>query len=146
MKYWFVGSNIKKVDQTQRFLDEGIWENGFDDKYIELVNSVSIGDKIAIKSVYTRKKNLPFDNQEKSISTMRIKAIGIVTKNYLDGKRLDVTWEEITSKKEWYFFSLWDTIQFISEDDNWKKDNLIDFTFNNGVQDVERFIAESKEK
>lgn len=144
MKYWFVGSNIKKEDQTQRFLVDGIWENGFDDKYVELVNEVQVGDRIAIKSVYTRKKNLPFDNNEKSISTMRIKAIGVVTKNYLDGKRLEVTWEEVTSKKEWYFFSLWDTIQVISEGDSWKKDNLIDFTFNNEIQQIDRFIEETK--
>lgn len=144
-KYWFVGSSIKKEDQTQRFLDEGIWENGFDDKYTELVNSVNVGDKIAIKSTYTRKNHLPFDNKGAAVSVMAIKAIGIVTKNYGDGKFLDVTWKEINPKKEWYFFALWDTIQSISENDGWKKKNLIDFTFNDGIQGVDRFLNDPSE-
>lgn len=144
-KYWYVGSSIKNEDQTQRFLDEGIWENGFDDKYTELVNSVNVGDKIAIKSTYTRKNHLPFDNKGAAVSVMAIKAIGIVTKNYGDGKFLDVTWKEINPKKEWYFFALWDTIQSISENDGWKKKNLIDFTFNDGIQGVDRFLNDPSE-
>ena len=35
---WFVGAFYDgKNDQTDRFLKEGIWENGYDDKYLEVV-------------------------------------------------------------------------------------------------------------
>ena len=31
--YWFVGASYGRTeDQTPRFLSEGIWENGYDDK------------------------------------------------------------------------------------------------------------------
>lgn len=44
-------------DQTPRFLDEGIWENGYADKYLELVKSMQPGDPIAIKATFVRKAN-----------------------------------------------------------------------------------------
>lgn len=57
---WFVGATIEGEDQLQRFMDNGIWVNGYEDKYTELVNSIKVGDRIAIKSTYTRKNNLIF--------------------------------------------------------------------------------------
>ena len=49
------------------------------DKYLDAVKSVQVGDRIAIKSSYTRKKDLPFDNRDQTVSVMAIKAIGIIT-------------------------------------------------------------------
>ena len=69
-----------------RFIHEGIWEHGYDDRYLELVKSIKKGDRIAIKSTYTKKHHLPFDNHGNSVSVMGIKAIGIVTDNYNDGE------------------------------------------------------------
>jgi len=137
---WYVGAVISSEDQMQRFIKEGIWENGYDDKYEELVNSINVGDRIAIKSTYTRKHNLPFDSCGNSVSVMAIKAIGIVTKNYNNGKRIDVEWKEFNPTKEWYFFTLWKTLASVSENDGWMQKNLIDFTFNNGTQDINKFI------
>lgn len=137
---WYVGAVISSQDQMQRFIEGGIWENGYDDKYEELVNSINVGDRIAIKSTYTKKHNLPFDNCWNSISVMAIKAIGIVTKNYNNGKRIDVDWKKFNPIKEWYFFTLWKTITSVSETDGWMQKNLIDFTFNNCTQDINKFI------
>ena len=58
-----------------RFLDEGIWENGYDDKHKDLVRSMQPCDRIAIKSSYTRKHDLPFDGRGNSVSVM---AIGVL--------------------------------------------------------------------
>lgn len=68
---WFVGAAYEEGDQTSRFLDEGIWENGYEDRYLDDVKSVQPGDRIAIKSSYTRKYNLPFDNLEQTVKGMR---------------------------------------------------------------------------
>ena len=39
--YWFVGASYGRTeDQTPRFLSEGIWENGYDDKHLDLVRSM----------------------------------------------------------------------------------------------------------
>ncbi|SMG63154.1 [weak similarity to] AAA ATPase, partial [methanotrophic bacterial endosymbiont of Bathymodiolus sp.] len=93
--YWFVGASYGKgsEDQTDRFLAEGVWQNGYKDKYLDVVRSMQPGDKIAIKSSYVRKRNLSFDNKEQSVSVMGIKAIGVVTKNHGDGRFVDVDWE-----------------------------------------------------
>lgn len=55
--YWFVGASYGKgsEDQTERFITEGVWQNGYQDKYLDVVRSMQPGDKIAIKSSYTLK-------------------------------------------------------------------------------------------
>ncbi|MEJ7642932.1 MAG: hypothetical protein WKF36_12180 [Candidatus Nitrosocosmicus sp.] len=60
-KYYCVGFTWKGNDpenQLSRFLEGGIWENGFDDKYLDRVNSVAVGSRIAAKTTYTRKKHI----------------------------------------------------------------------------------------
>ena len=75
---WFVGAvHGDAGDQLSRFIKEGIWENGYEDKYLDAVRAIQPGDRIAIKSSYIRKHDLPFDNREQSVSVMAIKATGI---------------------------------------------------------------------
>ena len=80
--YW---KGHETEDQTNRFIENRIWENGYDDKFIEEIKSISVGSNIAIKSVFTR-------NKTKSV--MAIKSRGVVLKNRGDGKFLDVKWEQ----------------------------------------------------
>lgn len=85
---WFVGASFGGTDdQLPRFLSEGIWENGYEDKHLDMVQSMRPGDRIAVKSSYTRKHGLPFDNRGQSVSVMAIKAIGTITENLNDGRR-----------------------------------------------------------
>ena len=77
---WFVGASYGGTDdQLPRFLSEGIWENGYDDKHLDVVRSMRTGDRIAIKSSYTRKHGLPFESPGQTVSVMAIKAIGTIT-------------------------------------------------------------------
>lgn len=141
---WFVGAVDKGEDQLERFLTEGIWENGYDNKYTELVNSIKVGDRIAIKSTYTRKNNLPFDNNGLSVSVMAIKAIGTVKHNHKNGKRVDVSWERVHPFREWYFFTSRITIWKVDpNNEDWMYRNLFNFTFNNTKQNIERFLEHS---
>ncbi|ARN41887.1 hypothetical protein [Pseudomonas aeruginosa] len=55
---WLVGASYGTDDQMPRFLEEGIWENGYDDRHLELVRSMQPGERIAIKAAYTRKHGL----------------------------------------------------------------------------------------
>jgi len=137
--YWFVGAHyINTGDQTNRFLEEGIWENGYKDKYLDLVKSVQPGDYIAIKSSYTRKYDLPFDNRGHTVSVMAIKATGIVKENMGDGRLLKVDWNKVDPPREWYFYTHRGTIWRVVPGD-WTSDALIDFTFNGASQDIDRF-------
>lgn len=135
---WFVGAATGAGDETERFISEGIWENGYEDKYLDVVRTVRSGDLIAIKSSYVRKNNLPFDNKGLPVSTMAIKAIGKVLKNPGDGRHLKVEWWEVDPPWEWYFFTNRTTIWKVEADD-WMREALIEFTFANGDQDYQRF-------
>lgn len=137
---WFVGSSFEggRDDQTERFIREGIWINGCEEKYTDLVKSVRVGDRIAMKSAYTRKRNLPFDNKNNLISVMGIKAIGTVTENPGDGHNLKVAWTALNPHREWYFSTSRTTIWRVTPG-NWKTDGLIAFTFEGKEQDIDRF-------
>ncbi|WDG52375.1 McrB family protein [Pseudomonas chlororaphis] len=136
---WFVGAAYgRKDDQTARFLREGIWENGYDDKHLDLVRSMKVGERIAIKSAYTQLHDLPFDNRGNTVSVMTIKATGIITENYNDGRQVKVDWEPVKAGHKWYFYTHRGTIWRVLPGD-WKTDGLIDFTFEGHAQDIQRF-------
>ena len=139
---WFVGASFGATDdQTQRFLSEGIWENGYEDKYLDLVRSMRPGERIAIKSAYTRKHGLPFDCNGQTVSIMSIKAIGIIRENPNDGRRIMVDWETAEPPREWYFYTSRVTVWRVMPGD-WMSDALIAFAFEGKPQDIERFRNE----
>lgn len=134
---WFVGANWSGDDQTQRFLDEGVWENGYEDKYTDVVNTMRPGERIAIKSAYTRKYDLPFDGRGHSVSAMKIKAIGTIKENLNDGCNIKVEWTKI-EPREWYFYTSRVTVWRVLPGE-WMADSLIAFAFEDNPQDVNRF-------
>jgi 5-methylcytosine-specific restriction enzyme B len=140
---WFVGAAYGggTDDQMPRFLSEGIWENGYDDKLLELVRSMRPGERIAIKSSYTRKHGLPFDSRGRAVSVLAIKAVGTITENLNDGKRVKVDWLQVEPLREWYFYTHRGTIWRVQPGD-WMNDALIAFAFEGKRQDVERFRNE----
>lgn len=140
-KAWFVGSAINGEDYTDKFIKKGIWKSGHEDKFQDAIKSIEVGDIIAIKSTYTRKYNLPFESNDNYASIMSIKATGVVKRNLEDGKTLEVDWVKIEPRKEWYFFTMRETIWKVErEDDDWMYGELLDFTFNDKPQNIERFI------
>ncbi|MFN9201522.1 MAG: AAA family ATPase [Gemmatimonas sp.] len=137
---WFVGAAYGGGTDSQvaRFLAEGIWENGYDDKLLDLVRSMRPGERIAIKSAYTRKHGLPFDNRGRSVSVMAIKAVGTITENPGDGKRVKVSWTSLDTVREWYFYTNRTTVWRV-QPDNWASAALISFAFDGEPQDLDRF-------
>ncbi len=136
---WFVGAAFAGAnDQTERFIHENIWENGYEDKYIDLVKSMKSGDLIAIKSTYVRKHGLPFDNRGHAVSVMKIKAIGTILKNNGDGQRIVVDWVPEFQPREWYFFTYRGTVWRVEPTD-WAYEALISFAFEGAKQDIDKF-------
>jgi 5-methylcytosine-specific restriction protein B len=135
---WFVGASGDLGDYSQRFVKEGVWENGYADRYLDVVRSMQVGDRIAIKSSYTRKRGLPFDNKGQTVSVMAIKATGVITENLNDGRHLRVDWTPIDPAREWYFNTHRGTIWRVVPD-NWMSDELIAFAFDGGTQSIDRF-------
>ena len=136
--YWFVGATFDTVDQIPRFLEQGIWENGYQDRHLDLVRSMRVGDRIAIKAAYTRLRDLPFDNRGNRVSVMAIKAIGTITENLNDGRFVRVNWQPVEPLREWYFYTSRVTIWRVIPGE-WTTDGLIAFTFQNQQQDINRF-------
>ena len=87
VNYWLVGAywdDKDPPDQTQRFVEEGIWENGNQSRITTDVFAMRVNDKIAIKAVSTQRKGLPFDGRNLTVSRMTIKAIGTIVANRND--------------------------------------------------------------
>ena len=140
---WFVGAYWGAGDQTNRFVQEGIWQHGFEDKYLDVVKSIERGDRIAIKATFVKKKGLPFHNDGDDIPTMAIKATGVVTENMGDGRNLRVNWTPVEPAREWYFFVGLATLWKVASNAGtrpWAADALIDFTFSGAEQDYDRFL------
>jgi len=113
-KYFVVGAfwdTSDPQDQTERFLKEGIWFNGYEDKFNNEVNAVPVGSSIAIKSTFVR---------EKTKSVMRIKARGVVTDNLQDGQTLKIDWEDDFTPFEVDFGGYRKTIKEVSKADHIK--------------------------
>lgn len=138
---WYVGAcgdNDEGIwtDFSNDYIENSYWKNRYETKYTEMVNSIQVGDRIVIKAAYTKKNNLPFNNNGKVVSTMSIKAIGVVTENCNDGHTLKVKWQKVEPVKEWYGDGvLRNTVHYIKASDGYIKKALLDFTFNNAKQD-----------
>ena len=137
---WFVGAAFSGGvdDQTERFVRDGVWEQGYSGRYIEEVKSIQPGDRIAIKAWYRRKHELPFDNRGHNVSVMAIKAIGIVKENLGDGRRLRVDWKPVYPHREWYFYTNGRTVWKVASV-GWKTDALLRFAFEGDSQDIDKF-------
>ena len=140
---WFVGAAFGGIDdQADRFLQDGIWENGYKDRYIDDVKSIEVGDRIAIKASFTRKSELGFDSRGHSVSGMKIKAVGVVTQNMADGRHLKVAWERVDPPREWLFYTYRRTVWRVQHGSGSLPQAaaaLIRFTFEGDDQDVDWF-------
>lgn len=137
---WLVGAVIGGEDQSQRFIDEGIWEMGTPSSTDAAhLRSMRVGDRIAIKSAYTRKHGLPFENNGHTVSVMKIKARGSITRASGETPIL-VEWEELDPPREWYFYTNRYTI--------WRLPNkrfareLEGFIFDDQEQDLRLFLSD----
>ena len=146
INYWLAGAywdDRDPADQTQRFLEEGIWENGYHNRYINEVMAMRVNDKIAIKYASTQRRDLPFDARNKTISRMTIKAIGTIVANRNDGRTVEVEWDPDFQEKTWYFYTNRNTIWHLRTDDNYRlkeyAQKLKDFVWHGKEQDYDWF-------
>lgn len=141
---WYVGALIGNQDHFEKFISQKIWVNGYEEKYTNLVNSIAVGDNIALKATYTRKNDLPFKNNGRPVSVMRIKAVGVVLENLKDGHQIRVDWQVVNPKKEWYFYTNRKAVWKINRDEGWMQEALYRFTFEGEQQDYNRFLGDSQ--
>lgn len=140
--FWFVGAAFGRTqDQFDRFLRDGMWEiSEPGPRQREQVLSMQPGQRIAIKSTYVRRQNLPFDNRGRPVSVMAIKAIGTITGNPGDGERIAVDWQPGFEAREWYHYTYQPTIWEVYPDKDMAR-RLIAFAFGGAAQDYDWFLA-----
>lgn len=137
--FWLVGAMWDNGDQMERFLQDGVWKNGYTDRYLDDVRRMRPGERIVIKSAFVQKHALPFDVGDQSVSAMRIKATGTVLKNPGDGRQVQVAWDSRTKPRDWYFYTFRNTIIGLSLDDD-RSRRLYDFIFNDKPQDYDWWL------
>ena len=140
---WFVGANwADGGDQTERFVREGVWENGYEEgPTLGVVRQMRPGDRIAIKAAHTRRHNLPFAYPSGQMaSAMRIKATGVITANPGNGRQVSVAWQH-GAPRDWYFYTSQKTIWRVSPESEAAK-RLIAFAFEGAPQDYDWFLAD----
>lgn len=149
INYWLVGAywtDYDPPDQTKRFIEEGIWVNGYQDRYLDEVKSMQVGDKIAIKASATRKRGLPFNARNNTVSCNIIKAIGTIVANRGDGRNIEVEWDPDFQEKTWYFYTVRTTVWHIKPPGRsvWAEaaDQLILFVWYGQAQNYEWFIKQ----
>jgi 5-methylcytosine-specific restriction enzyme B len=147
VNYWLVGAywdDRDPADQTERFISEGIWVNGFQDRYINDVFSMRVNDRIAIKAVSTQRNDLPFDARGQTVSRMTIKAIGTIVANRADGRTVEVEWEPDFTEKSWYFYTNRRTVWRLRLDAKYRfveyAEQLRDFVWHGRDQDYGWFL------
>lgn len=138
---WLVGahwSDSEPADQTQRFLEAGVWENGYEDRYLDQVRAMRVGDRIAIKAAATQRHGLPFKSGGRTVSRMTIKAVGTIVANRLDGRTVEVEWEPGFKERDWYFYTSRQTIWRLRRDNELAK-KLTAYIFDGVEQDYDWF-------
>ena len=141
-RFWFVGAVWDgNDDQTERFCNEGIWQLGYRDKFREHVARMQPGDLIAIKASFVKKYGLPFENLEKHVSCMRIKASGTITQATTDGRTVRVDWHRREQQKDWYFYTYRVTVVEADASDEFAR-RLIQFAFGDRKQDYEYWLRQ----
>jgi 5-methylcytosine-specific restriction enzyme B len=143
VNYWFVGAVWDGTDQTDRFLKDRIWQNGYDEKFSKLVKQMKPGDRIAIKASFVRKHDVPFENHGRPASVMRIKVIGTITANRDDGQTVEVDWQELNPPRDWYFYTYRTTVARARIEDDEMARRLVSFTFDGVEQDYTHFLGQT---
>jgi 5-methylcytosine-specific restriction enzyme B len=140
-QFWFAGATWGDGDQFDRFITEGIWQNGYEDKFSDLVQKMKVGDRIAIKSAFVQKYNLPFEVNGKPVSCMLIKTIGTIKERLDVGQTARVDWEVVDPPKDWFFYTYRTTLVQADRDDEHAR-RLILFTFADALQDYDFWLRQ----
>ena len=119
-RFWLVGAFTSHEelglngtkDRTDYYINNSVWINGYKNKYKDLVNSVKVGDEVAIKAVFVKEGK----------STMRIKSTGVVNESSKDGRSLKVEWLNNFNQFDVEFTGgHWSTISEVGNEDHIKK-------------------------
>lgn len=136
---WLVSAFIGQEDRSDAFVRDGYW--ALADGIPAEAADMRTGDRIAIKSSFVRKLNLPFEANGRSISCLSLKARGIITAVQQD--RVLVDWDIDFAPREWYFYTNRTAVWRLDLEDQFAK-QLEAFIFDDAGQNYAEFLADER--
>ena len=135
---WLVGAWFDGTDRTEEFIREGIWQHPSPSaSALAKIRTMQPGDRIAIKSTFTQRYQLPFDGGGRRVMVNQIKARGIISRVGED--RVYVDWELIQPPRNWYLYTSPKALWRLT--DRLQAEQLERFIFEDAEQDYDWFLA-----
>ncbi len=136
---WLVSAMHGKNDRTEALIAGGFWTLA--DGLPAEAAAMRPGDRIAIKSTYVRKYDLPFDAQGRPVSCMRVKARGEIVA--VEDDRVRVAWDSAFEPREWYYYTFRGSVWRLDPESPYAE-QLERFVFEDAPQDIDAFLADSR--
>lgn len=136
---WLVSAMHGKNDRADDLIAGGYWTLA-DGLPAEAV-AMRPGDRIAIKSTYVRKHDLPFDAQGRPVSCLRVKARGEIVA--VEDDRVRVAWDSAFELREWYYYTFRGSVWRLDPESPYAQ-QLERFVFEDAPQDIDAFLADAR--
>ncbi|MGW0037808.1 GIY-YIG nuclease family protein [Gordonia sp. NPDC003376] len=136
---WFVNAGTKASQRhsVADFISEGEWRMDPNPKYEMKVQEMLPGERIAVRVRRNITQDVPFDHRGFQVSVMDILLTGTIVANRGDGCSVTVAWNPHTAPRRWYLYTSQDTVWPVARRMNPHLDELFDFAFNGGTQDID---------
>jgi predicted Mrr-cat superfamily restriction endonuclease len=143
MDYWLVNKPAEvSGDNITEYLAEGVWRHPFPGKHTDDFAQMQTGQSIGLKVVTNRTYGLPFFNADKQVSTMTIFATGRIAAIERDSATIQVTWNDVTGPRDWYFYTNRSPIWHLAPASDPSARMLSDFVFRGVPQDLSHWLAD----
>lgn len=140
--YWIVSPGPKSSNRNQvsDFFTRSEWRMDPNPRYESKVADMRPGERIAVRTRRNVVEQVPFDRRGHAVSVMDFHLRGVVTHNPGDGCSVQVKWEKPTERpSRFYLYTSQDTVWPLASGFQFVWDQLIDFAFFGGEQDIDRF-------
>jgi hypothetical protein len=142
-QYWLASKPPEvETDQLASYLAKQEWVSPKPMQHAATLATMVPGDMVVLKSVTNQSTGLPFFNADKPVSAMTIYATGEIRAVNANAGSVSVQWTPLETPRDWYFFTYLATLVRIDLEKGPRRQELIDFCFNNGVQDFDYYLAE----
>ena len=141
--YWFVNkpSDVDVADLSGH-LQQGMWQHPDSKRWTKDLCEVKAGDRIAMKVVSNKTKDLPFYAPERPASVMTLFATGQVQAVDASKGVIEAAWTKFDVPKDWYFWTYMWPIWRVDPDKGERGRDLIDFTFHGKPQNIDWFLEQ----
>jgi hypothetical protein len=142
-RYWFLNKPGSVVDaDLPSYLVRGSWECPDIQSYGKRLAEMTLGDRVALKTVTNRTTGLPFFSRDNNVSTLTVFATGVITSVDQAAGIVSIDWTDQSAARDWYFYTNRQPIWGLERDHSGLARALLDFTFEGAEQDIATFLKD----